>query len=81
MLDYHRSAADRLKEKERDLHKAGKVKLQPAAARMASHALATRPPQPDRLARWRTKMSAQDVAAFESIAGELLSELGYELAG
>jgi hypothetical protein len=81
MLDYHRSAADRLKEKERDLHKTGKVKLQPAAARMASHALATRPPQTDRLARWRTEMSAEDVTTFESVAGELLSELGYELAG
>jgi Sulfotransferase family len=81
MLDYHRGAARRLKEKERDLSKPGRVRIQPAAARMASHALATRPPQTDRLARWRTEMSPEDVAAYESIAGELLSELGYELAG
>jgi hypothetical protein len=48
---------------------------------MASHALATRPPQTDRLARWRTEMSPEDVAAFEAIAGPLLTEMGYELAG
>jgi hypothetical protein len=29
---------------------------------------------------WRTQMNARDVRAFESIAGELLAELGYELA-
>ncbi len=28
---------------------------------------------------WRTQMEADDVLAFESIAGELLAELGYEL--
>jgi Sulfotransferase family len=81
MLDYHRSAADRLKEKERDLRKPGRERVQPASARMASHALATRPPQTDRLARWRTEMSPEDVAAFEAVAGPLLTETGYELAG
>jgi hypothetical protein len=80
MLDYHRSAADRLKEKARDLHKPGRVRVQPAEARMASHALATRPPQADRLARWRSEMSPEDVATYEAIAGPLLTELGYELA-
>ncbi len=29
---------------------------------------------------WRTQMAAEDVRAFESIAGGLLAELGYELA-
>ena len=29
---------------------------------------------------WRTQMSAEDVLAFESIAGELLADLGYELS-
>lgn len=81
MLEYHRGAAERLREKERDLRKPGRERVQPAAARMASHALATRPPQADRLARWRTEMSPEDVAAFEAIAGERLTELGYELSG
>jgi hypothetical protein len=30
---------------------------------------------------WRTKMYKKDVAAFELLAGDLLAELGYELAG
>ena len=29
---------------------------------------------------WREDMPADDVAAFESVAGDLLSELGYEVA-
>ena len=29
---------------------------------------------------WRTEMSASDRAAFEEVAGELLAELGYEVA-
>ena len=29
---------------------------------------------------WRTQMEADDVRAFESIAGELLADLGYEVA-
>jgi hypothetical protein len=37
----------------------------------------TRPPTPG-LRDWRTQMSAEDVAAFERLAGELLRELGYE---
>ena len=36
------------------------------------------PPTP-RARDWRTQMDADDVLAFESIAGELLAELGYEL--
>jgi hypothetical protein len=30
---------------------------------------------------WRIQMSAEDVAAFEAVAGDLLGELGYELRG
>jgi hypothetical protein len=36
-----------------------------------------RPPDPTRIDRWREQMSAEDVATFESIAGERLRELGY----
>ncbi len=39
-----------------------------------------RPPTPG-LRDWRTSMSPEDVRAFEQIAGGLLEELGYELAG
>ena len=37
-----------------------------------------RPPTPG-LRDWRTEFGPEDVAAFESVAGDLLAELGYEL--
>ena len=38
-----------------------------------------RPPTPG-VRDWRRDMAARDVAAFEAVAGDLLAELGYELA-
>jgi hypothetical protein len=49
----------------------------PAEQRVGIHALASRPPQSDRVGRWRTEMSASDQAAFLESAGDLLAELGY----
>jgi hypothetical protein len=80
MLDYHEQAAERLAEKARDLDK-GEGRTQPAAARLESHALAKEPPRADRVARWKREMSPEDVAEYERVAGDLLAELGYELAG
>ena len=34
----------------------------------------------DPVARWRTKMSVEQAAAFETLVGDFLEELGYELA-
>jgi hypothetical protein len=80
MLDYHEHAEERLKEKARDLpRKGGELPPQPAEARMASHAMAKEPPNPTRIGRWRTEMSAEDRARYESVAGELLVTLGYEV--
>jgi hypothetical protein len=79
MLDYHRNAAKRLEEMARDLpaqdgkgHRSGEL-------RVGSHAMTQRPPDPTRVARWRTDMRAEEVDAFEEIAGELLIDLGYEV--
>jgi hypothetical protein len=47
--------------------------------RMKRHALATTPPDPDRIAVWRRRMDPASLAAFEEIAGDELAELGYEL--
>jgi hypothetical protein len=44
---------------------------------MATHAMTTKPPSADRVARWRTQMSDDDRAAFEAVAGDLLADLGY----
>jgi hypothetical protein len=38
-----------------------------------------RPPTPG-VRDWRREMAPQDVAAFETVAGDVLAELGYELA-
>jgi hypothetical protein len=48
---------------------------------MESHALATEPPDPERIERWRTEMSREDRAVYEELAGELLADLGYEVEG
>ena len=77
MLDYHERAEERLKEKARDLPRKSSRGDQPAAARMASHAMAKKPPDPKRIGRWRTEMSPEDRDEYESVAGDLLAELGY----
>jgi hypothetical protein len=81
MLHYHERAAERMSEMHRDLPPEPGKPLRPADHRMAAHALTSEPPDPSRLGRWRTEMSPEDRAAFEDAAGDLLSELGYELEG
>ncbi|HEY8467828.1 MAG TPA: sulfotransferase [Solirubrobacterales bacterium] len=80
MLRYHERAQERLREMNRDLPPVGKRRPRDAAERMAAHALASEPPRPDRVAAWRSEMSPADRAAFESEAGSLLAELGYDVA-
>jgi hypothetical protein len=80
MLDYHERAEERLEEKNVDLvRRHGPT--QPAAARMESHKLAKEPPREDRLNAWKHKMTEEEVASYEAIAGPMLVELGYELSG
>jgi len=38
-----------------------------------------KPPDPSAMYRWKEKMSPEDVRDFDAAAGELLSELGYEV--
>jgi hypothetical protein len=77
MLDYHQRAAERLEEMARELpDQDGKTRLS-VERRMATHARTREPPDPDRVARWRRQMSDADRDQFESVAGELLAELGY----
>jgi hypothetical protein len=64
MLEYHRDGSERLASPE---------------AHRAYHASASKPPTAG-LRDWRTQMSPRDVEAFESVAGGLLGELGYERA-
>jgi hypothetical protein len=78
MLDYHRGAEARMKEVVRELRPAGGGTIT-AEERVRQHELVSRPPSSSRVGRWRTEMSAEDRAAFEAVAGELLAKLGYEV--
>ena len=79
MLAYHERSGERLKEMARALPGDGRAQHLSVERRMATHAMTTKPPSADRVARWRTQMSASDRAAFEEVAGTLLAELGYPI--
>ncbi len=81
LLSYYERAGQRLQEVARDLPATGGKKLRPAEERVAAHALTKQPPQADRVNAWRAQMSSDDLASFESEAGALLAELGYETSG
>jgi len=78
MLAYHERAGERLKEFG-DLPGVGGKPARPGEERLAAHAKTREPPDPSRLARWKTEMSAEDRRAFERAAGDLLADLGYEV--
>jgi hypothetical protein len=77
MLDYHERAGERLDEKRRR-PKPGRSLEGPA--NLSGHALTKEPPRPDQLAKWRGEMTEYDRGAFEAVAGDLLAELGYDVA-
>ena len=81
MLSYHERAASRLEEMAGELRAEGSHATQEAGYRIANHAPTTRPPDPSKLDKWRREMPPEDVRAYEAVAGELLTELGYELSG
>jgi len=79
LLDYHERSADRLEEMKRELPDDGKRTTLSVERRMATHARTTEKPDPKRVSRWRESMSREDRELFESIAGPLLVELGYQV--
>lgn len=80
MLSYKDRAGERIAEIVRDFDRPEGEGV-PASVRAAHQANVSKPLQADRAARWRSEMGAEDVAAFERVAGGLLDELGYERAG
>jgi hypothetical protein len=78
MLGYHETAAERLKEKARELPRGPGRDPQSAERRMQSHVKTFEPPNPSLVGGYRTKMDPADQAAYEALAGDLLIELGYE---
>ncbi len=79
MLDYHERAEGRLAEKARDLPRKNRPD-QPAETRLESHKLAKEPPRADRINMWRERMTPEEIAEYEAVAGDMLVALGYELS-
>jgi hypothetical protein len=79
LLSYHERSADRLKEMARALPAEGRAKELTVERRMATHEMTTKPPSADRVARWRTQMTAEQRQEFEAVAGDLLDQLGYPI--
>jgi len=80
MLSHHERSEERLSELDRDIPAMGGRLPRSAESRMALHERTTRPVDTKAIGKWRTEMAPEDVAEFESIAGDLLIELGYEPA-
>lgn len=79
VLNYHQQSAERLEEMKRELPADGKRTTLSVERRMATHARTTEKPDPRRVSRWREQMDPEDRKLFESVAGELLEELGYTI--
>lgn len=80
MLRYHETAAERLAEMARAMPAKDGRPERDADERLKAHALATKPPQKERIEVWREDMSPSDQGEFESVAGDLLDSLGYARA-
>ena len=53
--------------------------MRPADHRKEAHLLTSKPPDPSRLARWKEDMDPEQNRIFESVAGEMLISLDYEV--
>lgn len=77
MMNYHEGAQKRMAQVVRELKPQGGG-LITAEERVRQHELVSKPPSSQRAGRWRADMPEDDRRAFETIAGDLLRELGYE---
>ena len=75
MLDYHRTARERLSEATDSKQPDGRVIT--IAERLHQQRLTGYPPDNQRAGRWRKELSADDRREFDAVAGDLLEELGY----
>jgi hypothetical protein len=78
ILDYYEHSPERLAEMKRALPADGRSAELDVERRMATHAMTTRPPDAERVSRWKRQMSGGDREEFERIAGSTLAGLGYE---
>ena len=78
MENYHLAAHERLHTEMHDQRDARGEVVATKAQREAIFAKTSLPPDPERAGRWRKEMSVEERERFESVAGDLLRELGYE---
>jgi hypothetical protein len=78
MLEYHRTAAERMAELSDTLRPDGTV-IGRREDRLRIHERTQHPPDRDRVGRWRSELTARQIERVQQVAGPLLSELGYEL--
>jgi hypothetical protein len=81
LLAYHERSSDRLAEMQRALPADDRSAELDVDRRMATHAMTTKPPDADRVSRWKREMPEADRRSFEEIAGPMLADLGYETDG
>ncbi len=77
MLAHHEVAADRLDEIRTGIVPAGSPPVE-LDRFLAIHEKARHPVDPTRIGRWRYEMTTDERHRFETIAGPLLTDLGYE---
>ena len=78
MEQYYQSAPLRIDELEPTRDRRGNV-LVTRETRQQTNRLTTQPPQPARIARWKSDMTQDERATFNRIGGALLKDLGYEV--
>ena len=78
MLSYYTRTPERLKEHKGRFLPDGTV-LRSQEQRLGQQKRTTEPPDPARVFAWRSAMSPDEKERFRLVAGDLLSELGYEV--
>jgi hypothetical protein len=76
MLQYHVGAAARLAEHQARYAADGRL-LVSKDERLHNQRFVTAPPRPDRIGRWKTELTGEEVRRFEAVAGEWIERLGY----
>ena len=78
MLDYHVHAAVRLDEHQDRYGDDGRMLIS-KRERLHNQRLVTTTPRAERIGRWRTEMTGDEIRRFEAVAGASLRELGYPI--
>jgi sulfotransferase family protein len=78
MMTYYQRSALRLDEHQARYAANGELLIS-KADRVRNQQFVMKPPQEDRIDRWKTALTADDVRRFEAVAGDWLDRLGYRV--